>query len=79
VRLQVRDNGPGFASAVLGRIFEPYVTTKPRGTGLGLAIVRKIVEEHGARIDASNVGGEPGRGAQVSLHFTKLAKSGENS
>ena len=79
VRLQVRDNGPGFASAVLGRIFEPYVTTKPRGTGLGLAIVRKIVEEHGARIDASNVGGEPGQGAQVSLHFTKLAKSGENS
>ena len=79
VRLQVRDNGPGFASAVLGRIFEPYVTTKPRGTGLGLAIVRKIVEEHGARIDASNVGGEAGRGAQVSLHFTKLAKSGENS
>lgn len=79
VRLQVRDNGPGFASAVLGRIFEPYVTTKPRGTGLGLAIVRKIVEEHGARIDASNVGGEPGQGAQVSLHFTKLAKSGDNS
>jgi hypothetical protein len=30
----------------MGRIFEPYVTTKPKGTGLGLAIVKKIVDEH---------------------------------
>ncbi len=78
LRLQVRDNGPGFSPAVLGRVFEPYVTTKARGTGLGLAIVRKIVEEHGARIDAGNLSGDVPRGAQVSLYFTKLAKSGEN-
>jgi nitrogen fixation/metabolism regulation signal transduction histidine kinase len=81
VRLVVRDNGGGFHPAVLARAFEPYVTNKPRGTGLGLAIVRKIAEEHGARIEVANLG-DPGaapEGAQVSLLFTKLVKSEENS
>jgi nitrogen fixation/metabolism regulation signal transduction histidine kinase len=51
----IEDNGPGFSREVLGRMFDPYVTTKPKGTGLGLAIVKKIVEEHGGRIDAENL------------------------
>ncbi len=80
VRLMVRDNGSGFAPAMLARAFEPYVTTKPRGTGLGLPIVRKIVEEHQARIDVANWSDADGAlaGAQVSILFTKLAKNGEN-
>ncbi|HYM41343.1 MAG TPA: ATP-binding protein [Steroidobacteraceae bacterium] len=52
--LTVCDNGPGFQRELLGRVFDPYVTSKPKGTGLGLAIVKKIVEEHGGRIDADN-------------------------
>ena len=80
VRVLVRDNGGGFAPAVLARAFEPYVTNKPRGTGLGLAIVKKIVDEHGARIDVSNWSDPSGKtvGAQISVLFTKLAKSEEN-
>jgi nitrogen fixation/metabolism regulation signal transduction histidine kinase len=54
VELQVRDNGPGIDEDLLGRLFEPYVTTKTKGTGLGLAIVKKIVEEHGGMIWAEN-------------------------
>ena len=50
----VCDNGPGFPRELIGRVFDPYVTSKPRGTGLGLAIVKKIVEEHGGRIEAEN-------------------------
>jgi PAS domain S-box-containing protein len=50
----VADNGPGFNRELLGTVFDPYVTSKPKGTGLGLAIVKKIVEEHGGRIEAEN-------------------------
>jgi nitrogen fixation/metabolism regulation signal transduction histidine kinase len=55
VRLIVRDAGTGFAPHILQRAFEPYVTTKSRGTGLGLAVVKKIADEHGARIELSNL------------------------
>jgi len=58
----VCDNGPGFQRELIGRVFDPYVTSKPKGTGLGLAIVKKIVEEHGGRIDADN---RPEGGARV--------------
>ncbi|MFI4889870.1 MAG: ATP-binding protein [Steroidobacterales bacterium] len=52
--IQVADNGPGFQRELIGTVFDPYVTSKPKGTGLGLAIVKKIVEEHGGRIEADN-------------------------
>jgi len=64
VLLTVRDNGTGIAEGVMGRIFEPYVTTKPKGTGLGLAIVKKIVDEHHGRILVENI--KP-HGANVSI------------
>jgi PAS domain S-box-containing protein len=54
IMICVRDNGPGFRTEILGRVFDPYVTGKPKGTGLGLAIVKRIVEEHGGRIEAEN-------------------------
>ncbi|HTP61598.1 MAG TPA: ATP-binding protein [Burkholderiales bacterium] len=54
VRLSVTDNGGGFPEEMMARIFEPYVTTKPRGTGLGLAIVKKIVDEHHGELAIEN-------------------------
>jgi len=51
LKLTVSDNGSGIPEQLLGRLFEPYMTTKQRGTGLGLAIVKKIVEEHGGKIN----------------------------
>jgi len=70
VRLIVADTGSGFEPNILKRAFEPYVTTKVKGTGLGLAVVKKIADEHGARIELSNVLQEGEiKGAQVSLSF----------
>jgi nitrogen fixation/metabolism regulation signal transduction histidine kinase len=75
VRLTVSDNGPGFPARILTRAFEPYVTTKAKGTGLGLAMVKKIVDEHGARIDIRNrmKAGDAIEGAQISILFLQLA------
>ena len=64
IELTVCDNGPGFPRELAGQMFDPYVTSKPKGTGLGLAIVRKIVEEHGGRIEAEN---DPSGGAMVRI------------
>ncbi len=50
----VEDNGPGFDPVILGKAFEPYVTSKTKGTGLGLAIVKKLTEEHGGNIRLQN-------------------------
>ncbi|MGF6274368.1 nitrogen fixation/metabolism regulation signal transduction histidine kinase [Massilia sp. UYP11] len=72
VRLAIVDNGPGFAPRILARAFEPYVTTKARGTGLGLPMVKKIVDEHGGRIDVGNR--SDGTGAAVSILLLKLAE-----
>jgi nitrogen fixation/metabolism regulation signal transduction histidine kinase len=68
--LSIEDNGSGFPDALMGRVFEPYVTTKPKGTGLGLAIVKKIVEEHAGRVEIENL--RPG-GAAVRVLLPLLA------
>ena len=66
VRIEVRDTGVGIAPADVGRIFDPYYTTKPSGAGLGLAIVQKILDAHDAEIQIAS---EPGRGTTVSIDF----------
>jgi nitrogen fixation/metabolism regulation signal transduction histidine kinase len=64
VRLTVSDNGGGFPEEMMARIFEPYVTSKPRGTGLGLAIVKKIVDEHRGEVAIEN---RPAKGVSVAI------------
>ncbi len=65
VCLIVKDNGSGIAPELLGKIFDPYFTTKGSGTGLGLALVDKIIRAHGGEI-------------QVHSRLCKKSKSGQN-
>ena len=67
IAVSIIDNGPGFESEVLGKMFEPYATTKKRGMGLGLEIVKRIVEAHDGTVFAENVA--DGVGAKVQLEF----------
>jgi nitrogen fixation/metabolism regulation signal transduction histidine kinase len=74
VEIAVEDNGPGFQRELIGQVFDPYVTTKPRGTGLGLAIVRKIVEEHGGHVEADNRA-EGGARVRVELPLNETTRA----
>ncbi len=64
--IEIADNGPGFPKDVLGRAFDPYMTTKLKGNGLGLAIVKKIIEEHNGVIRATN---QKQGGAAINIRF----------
>jgi two-component system sensor kinase FixL len=58
IEIAVADSGPGIASAVADRIFEPFFSTRRNGMGLGLSICRSIIETHGGHIQVeSNPGG----------------------
>jgi nitrogen-specific signal transduction histidine kinase len=56
----VIDTGPGIPADKHAEIFRPYVTGRKGGSGLGLAVTRRIVEEHGGRIELFS---EPGKGS----------------
>jgi signal transduction histidine kinase len=57
IRLEVADTGEGVSPEMVGQLFTPFVSTKPTGSGLGLSISKRIIEEHGGRIAASNRAG----------------------
>lgn len=61
VRISVHDTGPGISPETLARIFSPYFTTRAGGSGLGLPTSRRLIEEHGGRIDVES---EVGRGSE---------------
>jgi two-component system sensor histidine kinase HydH len=64
LRVAIADTGAGIRKEDVGRVFDPYYTTKPSGTGLGLAIVHRIVEAHGGEIRLES---EPGKGTTFTI------------
>ncbi len=58
--VEVRDNGCGIPGEHLGKVFEPYYTTRGTrsGTGLGLAITKKVIENHGGYITVESAAGQ---------------------
>ena len=67
VTLRISDNGPGIPAAILGKILDPFFTTKEvgKGTGLGLSISSSIIESFGGTFSVSSVYGEG-----ASFHIT---------
>ncbi|MFC1453341.1 nitrogen regulation protein NR(II), partial [Verrucomicrobiota bacterium] len=59
-----RDTGQGISAEDMGRIFEPYHTTKAQGSGLGLMIVQRIVQDHGGQIEVAS---KPGQGTAFTV------------
>ena len=64
--IKVIDDGKGIPTESLIKIWEPFYTTKQDGVGLGLAICRRIVEEHGGRIEVSS---QISHGTTVTVSF----------
>lgn len=56
VVVEFEDNGPGIPPEVMGRLFEPYFTTKPKGEGLGigLSVCKEITQRHGGHIEVKS-------------------------
>ena len=71
VAVSFTDTGHGIAPEHIGRVFEPYFTTKTEGTGLGLMIVQRIVREHGGTLDVES---DIGRGTTVCLKLPLTEK-----
>ena len=72
VAISFRDTGSGIPAADLGRLFEPYHTTKGElGNGLGLMMCRRIVRAHGGEIDVESKEGE---GTRFTVRLPRLEK-----
>ena len=76
VVIQVQDDGPGVSESLAEKIFQPFVTTKPKGkgTGLGLFVCRHLVESYGGDLQLSSVG-ETGATFEIVLRISKRATS----
>lgn len=68
VVVAVKDSGCGMKSETKKKMFEPFVTTKPKGTGLGLAITHKILESHAAKVFVES---EVGLGTEFLISFPR--------
>jgi signal transduction histidine kinase len=75
-RCDVVDRGCGIAPEVLPKVFTPFFTTREKGTGLGLALAKKIVEDHGGRLEAKS---EPGAGSTFTVTLPRGTTDGDGS
>jgi two-component system, NtrC family, sensor kinase len=64
IAVAVHDSGTGIGAANIGKVFDPFFSTKERGTGLGLALVQQILVDHGGQIEVAS---PPGAGTTFTL------------
>lgn len=80
ITVDIMDNGKGLPKENRQRLLEPYMTTREKGTGLGLAIVRKIIEDHGGKLELHDApkSFHDGRGAMIRV-TVPVANSGDET
>lgn len=76
VKLSVTDTGSGIAKELLGKIYDPFYSSKEMGTGLGLSICRSIVDRHGGEI---RVESEVGVGTTFIVTLPTIVTSSDKS
>jgi signal transduction histidine kinase len=76
-RVEIADRGPGLDPSLVGRLFEPFQTTKPQGTGLGLSISRSAVEASGGTLALVNRADGPGARAVLEIEIDGGSPAGE--
>ncbi|MCX8034241.1 MAG: ATP-binding protein [Thermodesulfovibrio sp.] len=64
--LSITDTGSGVSEELLDKIFEPFFSTKKGGLGLGLPLAKKVIEEHGGRIEFSST---LGKGSEIKIYI----------
>lgn len=70
------DSGTGIAEKDIDKIVEPFYTTKPTGSGLGLAIAKKVIEDHGGRL---NIKSRLGAGTTVTITLPTGKSTGDGN
>jgi two-component system sensor histidine kinase PilS (NtrC family) len=78
--LVIADNGPGLASEMEGKCFDPFVTSKAVGSGLGLAIARRLAVQNGTFIDLSSIPTGGTKAVMVQdLSFFRIEKDSQDT
>ena len=72
--ISIRDAGPGIPADRIGRVFEPFYSTRKGGTGLGLALVKHFVNYMGGEVQIRNNEASPGCTAEVWIPLAREAR-----
>lgn len=76
VFIRFTDDGPGIPPQILGKVFDPFVSTRDEGTGLGLTIVHRIVDDHDGHIEVTS---EQGAGTAFTVWLPALQQEGTSA
>jgi signal transduction histidine kinase len=64
VSIIIKDTGTGIPKENLSKLFDPFFSTKSTGLGLGLVMTKRVVEEHGGKVDFQSI---EGKGSSVTI------------
>jgi signal transduction histidine kinase len=73
VSVIIEDTGSGVSRESLSRVFDPFFSTKNAGLGIGLTLTKRVVEEHGGKVNFQSI---EGKGSIVTISFLVKGERG---